>query len=104
MRLVKWYVGRYNGEYRGVGSGMSRIFMLSAKPLQLSSKVYTKTTKKREKTQKNYKKITKNYKTLVKKQKNYIFIMEQHVFNSCYGVGAKQAKSAVPPLTRLKIC
>jgi len=57
MRLVKWYVGRYNGEYRGVGSGMSRIFMLSAKPLQLSSKVYTKTTKKREKTQKNYKKL-----------------------------------------------
>jgi hypothetical protein len=56
--------------------------------LNLSKSIY----KKHEKTHNSPQKTTKKLINLVRKQKYYIFIMEQHVFNSCYGVGAKQAR------------
>jgi hypothetical protein len=64
-------------------------FYVECQPsLNLSKSIY----KKHEKTHNSPKKTTKKLINLVRKQKYYIFIMEQHVFNSCYGVGAKQAR------------
>jgi hypothetical protein len=68
--------------------GPSNFYVECQPSLNLSKSIY----KKHEKTHNSPQKTTKKLINLVRKQKYYIFIMEQHVFNSCYGVGAKQAR------------
>jgi hypothetical protein len=68
---------------------MHRTFIVN---VQTSLHLPQKYIQKSQKPTENYQNSTKNNKNLARKQRDGIFIIEQHVFNSCYGVGAKQAK------------